>query len=112
VNACQEAGEVTSLGPWGSLESRTATLPRRLAASKAAEALHDEGFEGRILLIGTETERPYERPPLSKDYLLGKAEQDSIYVHPLPWYDEHDVEPRLGTTVTGIDRAVPRGRPG
>ncbi len=53
-----------------------------LAGAKAAEALREEGFGGPIVLIGEETERPYERPPLSKDYLLGKAERDTIYVHP------------------------------
>ena len=53
-----------------------------LAGAKAAETLREEGFGGPIVLIGEETERPYERPPLSKDYLLGKAERDTIYVHP------------------------------
>ena len=57
------------------------------------------------MLIGEEVERPYERPPLSKGYLLGTAERDTIYVHPQSWYAEHDVELRLGTTVTGIDPA-------
>ena len=67
-----------------------------LAGAKAAEALRAEGFAGRVVLIGEETERPYERPPLSKDYLQGKAEKDKIYVHPRGWYAEHDVELRLG----------------
>ena len=44
-----------------------------LAGAKAAETLRDEGFDGRVVLIGEETERPYERPPLSKDYLRGEA---------------------------------------
>ncbi len=74
-----------------------------LAGAKAAEALRAEGFDGRVILIGQETERPYERPPLSKDYLLGKAERESIYVHPEQWYAEHDVDLRLGTTVTAVD---------
>ena len=47
-----------------------------LAGAKAAEALREEGFDGQVVLIGDETERPYERPPLSKDYLLGKADRD------------------------------------
>ncbi len=76
-----------------------------LAGAKAAEALRSEGFDGRIIMIGAEQERHYERPPLSKDYLLGKAERDTIYVHPLAWYADHDVELRLGVTVTGIDAA-------
>jgi 3-phenylpropionate/trans-cinnamate dioxygenase ferredoxin reductase subunit len=77
-----------------------------LAGAKAAETLRGEGFTGRVVLIGDETERPYERPPLSKDYLLGKAERDSIYVHPADWYEGNDVSLRLRTTVTGLDRAA------
>src|SRR5690349_3314137 len=77
-----------------------------LAGAKAAETLREEGFGGPVVLIGEETERPYERPPLSKDYLLGKAERESVYVHPAGWYAEHDVELRLGTTVTGVEPAA------
>jgi 3-phenylpropionate/trans-cinnamate dioxygenase ferredoxin reductase component len=77
-----------------------------LAGAKAAETLRDEGFGGPVVLIGDETERPYERPPLSKDYLLGKAEWESIFVHPRSWYGEHDVDLRLGVPVTGIDAAA------
>ena len=76
-----------------------------LAGAKAAETLRAEGFGGPVVLIGAEPVRPYERPPLSKDYLLGKAERESIYVHPAGWYGEHGVTLRLGTTVTGVDRA-------
>ncbi len=75
-----------------------------LAGAKAAETLRDEGFDGEIVLLGAETELPYERPPLSKGYLLGNDELDSVYVHPVEWYAEHDVDLRLGVTVTGIDR--------
>jgi NADPH-dependent 2,4-dienoyl-CoA reductase/sulfur reductase-like enzyme len=75
-----------------------------LAGAKAAETLRDEGFDGEIVLLGSELERPYERPPLSKGYLLGKAERDSIYVHPPDWYAEHDVDLRAGVTVLAIDR--------
>jgi 3-phenylpropionate/trans-cinnamate dioxygenase ferredoxin reductase subunit len=75
-----------------------------LAGAKAAETLRTEGFSGPVVLIGDENERPYERPPLSKDYLMGKAERDSIYVHPQDWYSKHDVDLRLGTAVTSIDR--------
>ena len=61
-----------------------------LAGAKAAETLRAEGFEGPITLIGTESELPYERPPLSKGYLLGKAERDTIYVHPRQWYTDSE----------------------
>jgi 3-phenylpropionate/trans-cinnamate dioxygenase ferredoxin reductase subunit len=77
-----------------------------LAGAKAAEALREEGFDGPVVMIGEESERPYERPPLSKDYLLGKADRETIYVHPQEWYAEHDVDLRLGVEVTSIDRAV------
>jgi len=76
-----------------------------LAGAKAAEALRTGGFDGRLIMIGAEPDRPYERPPLSKDYLLGKAERDSIYVHPRQWYADQDVDLRLGVAATGIDRA-------
>ena len=77
-----------------------------LAGAKAAETLRAEGFDGPVVLIGEESDRPYERPPLSKDYLLGKAERETLYVHPQEWYAEHDVDLRLGVTVTAIDRAA------
>jgi 3-phenylpropionate/trans-cinnamate dioxygenase ferredoxin reductase subunit len=75
-----------------------------LAGAKAAETLREEGFTGRIVLIGTEPERPYERPPLSKDVLLGAAPRDSVFVHEPGWYAGHDVDLRTGTTAVGIDR--------
>jgi 3-phenylpropionate/trans-cinnamate dioxygenase ferredoxin reductase subunit len=77
-----------------------------LAGAKAAETLRDEGFDGDIVLIGSESERPYERPPLSKGYLLGSDERDSVYVHPADWYTENGVDLREGTTVTAIDRSA------
>jgi len=77
-----------------------------LAGAKAAETLRSEGFDGPVVLIGDEEERPYERPPLSKDYLVGKAERETIYVHPENWYADNKVELRLGSPVTAIDRAA------
>jgi 3-phenylpropionate/trans-cinnamate dioxygenase ferredoxin reductase subunit len=74
-----------------------------LAGAKAAEELRARGFDGRIVLIGTESERPYERPPLSKEYLRGEAEVEKIYVHPEGFYEEQDIELRSGVTVTAID---------
>src|SRR5919109_3450815 len=73
-----------------------------LAGAKAAETLREEGFDGRLVLIGDEPERPYERPPLSKDYLRGEAE-DKPYVHPLGFYVENEIDLRTSTRVTGID---------
>src|SRR5262245_29476466 len=74
-----------------------------LAGAKAAETLRDEGFDGRIVLIGSETARPYERPPLSKDYLRGESGRDKVYVHPEDFYAERQIELRLGTTAVSLD---------
>ena len=77
-----------------------------LAGAKAAETLREEGFDGRIVLVGAETVRPYERPPLSKEYLRGEAGREKIWVHDdASFYDAHDIELRLGTTAVGIDAA-------
>jgi len=77
-----------------------------LAGAKAAEVLRDEAFDGEIVLLGAEPERPYERPPLSKGYLLGNDSRDSVYVHSADWYAEHGVDFRPGVTVTAIDRGT------
>ena len=55
-----------------------------LAGAKAAETLREEGFDGRVVLLGDEPDRPYERPPLSKDYLRGETEREGPYVHRRP----------------------------
>jgi 3-phenylpropionate/trans-cinnamate dioxygenase ferredoxin reductase subunit len=77
-----------------------------LAGASAAKALRDEGFDGRLVLIGEETEFPYERPPLSKDYLMGKSAKEKLFAEPADWYDEHNVELRLGVVASGIDRGA------
>jgi 3-phenylpropionate/trans-cinnamate dioxygenase ferredoxin reductase component len=74
-----------------------------LAGAKTAEALREEGFGGRIILIGEEPERPYERPPLSKDYLRGESEREKAYVHAADFYDRHDIELRTATPVERVD---------
>ncbi|MEV4701827.1 FAD-dependent oxidoreductase [Actinoplanes sp. NPDC049316] len=81
-----------------------------LAGAKAAETLRDEGFSGRVVLLGDEPERPYERPPLSKGLLLGTAGEDSVHVHDAGWYSAHDVELRGECPVTAVDRAGRRVR--
>src|SRR5665647_2690947 len=75
-----------------------------LAGTTAAEALRTDGFDGRIVLLGDETTHPYDRPPLSKDYLQDKSELDKVFLHPDAWYAEQDIELRLETRVTAIDR--------
>ena len=77
-----------------------------LAGAKAAEALRTAGFDGEVVLFGTETERPYERPALSKGYLLGKDTRDSVFVHSTDWYAQNNVDLRTGVTVAMIDPAA------
>jgi 3-phenylpropionate/trans-cinnamate dioxygenase ferredoxin reductase component len=77
-----------------------------LAGAKAAEALRDEGFEGRVVLVGDEAELPYERPPLSKDYLRGESPREKARVHPDGFYESHDIELRQATTVASVDTAA------
>jgi 3-phenylpropionate/trans-cinnamate dioxygenase ferredoxin reductase component len=74
-----------------------------LAAGKALEAVRDGGFDGRVVLVAQEQHLPYERPPLSKGYLLGDQELDSAFVHPATWYDEHDIDMRLGSPASAVD---------
>lgn len=75
-----------------------------LAGAKAAETLRSEGFSGRVILIGDERDHPYERPPLSKGYLGGKEDRDSVFVHETAWYAGADVELHLGQPVTALNR--------
>ena len=77
-----------------------------LAGAKAAEALRGGGFDGQISLIGEEAHLPYERPPLSKDYLAGKADRDSVFVHDQAWYRQQEIDLRLGRPAIAIDRAA------
>jgi 3-phenylpropionate/trans-cinnamate dioxygenase ferredoxin reductase subunit len=77
-----------------------------LAGAKAAETLRTEGFDGRVVLIEADAERPYERPPLSKDLLLGKSEREKAFVHPADWYTEHHVDLALQREVAGVDAAA------
>lgn len=74
-----------------------------LGGAKAAEALRDQGYGGSITLLSNEADPPYERPPLSKNYLAGHAPFDEALVHPLPWYGEQDVDLRLSTSATAFD---------
>jgi 3-phenylpropionate/trans-cinnamate dioxygenase ferredoxin reductase subunit len=88
-------------------ESTFVIVGASLAGARAAETLRTEGFDGRVVLIGAEPERPYERPALSKDYLQGKSELEKLYVHDEGFYAEHDIDLRTSTTATSLD---PSGR--
>jgi 3-phenylpropionate/trans-cinnamate dioxygenase ferredoxin reductase component len=76
-----------------------------LAGAKAAETLREEGYDGRVVLVGDEPERPYERPPLSKDHLRGESGREAVYVHEDGFYEERAIELRAGTGVTALDTA-------
>src|SRR3954451_4412419 len=77
-----------------------------LAGAKAAETLRAEGFDGHVVLIGSELERPYERPPLSKDYLRGESDRAKVYVHDEGFYAEQEIELRPGRTATTLDTSA------
>ncbi|MBV1903321.1 MAG: FAD-dependent oxidoreductase, partial [Marinosulfonomonas sp.] len=78
-----------------------------VGAGQAGQALvcklRELKFDGQITLIGEEPVPPYQRPPLSKDYLLGKTDVERLYLRPLEYYGEHDITLRLGQKVTGVD---------
>jgi 3-phenylpropionate/trans-cinnamate dioxygenase ferredoxin reductase component len=77
-----------------------------LAGGTAAAVLRDQGFDGRLVLIGAEDLPPYERPPLSKEFLRGEQDLEAGFVRPPGWWEEHDIEMRLGTRVERLDGAA------
>lgn len=77
-----------------------------LAGAKAAEALRSKDFDGQVVLFGAEDRLPYERPPLSKEFMVGKKTVEEFTVHPKSWYAEHDVDLKLGTEITTLDRTA------
>ena len=77
-----------------------------LAGAKVAEALRTEGHDGRIVLLAEEPEAPYERPPLSKDYLRGESPREKARVHAEGFYAQHEIELRIGTAAVGVDPAA------
>ena len=81
-----------------------------LAGAKAAQELRERGFAGGIVLIGSEPERPYERPPLSKDYLRGESERDKAYVNDAQFYAADEVELLTSTRVDALDAGEQRVR--
>jgi 3-phenylpropionate/trans-cinnamate dioxygenase ferredoxin reductase component len=73
-----------------------------LAGAKTAEALREQGYDGELILFGDEQLPPYERPPLSKSYLMGVTPWDAAVVHPESWYADNQIELRLGTRVRAV----------
>jgi 3-phenylpropionate/trans-cinnamate dioxygenase ferredoxin reductase component len=76
-----------------------------LAGAKAAETLRAEGFAGSVTMVGLEHDLPYDRPPMSKGALKGEETYDSAFLHPRQWYDEQNIELRLGREVRRVDVA-------
>jgi 3-phenylpropionate/trans-cinnamate dioxygenase ferredoxin reductase subunit len=74
-----------------------------MAGASCASELRKKGAEGSILLVGREPEPPYERPPLSKEYLRGEAERSEAYVNEPSWYEENSVELLTGKNVMALD---------
>jgi 3-phenylpropionate/trans-cinnamate dioxygenase ferredoxin reductase subunit len=85
---------------------RIVIIGASLAGARVADTLRKEGWTGAIVLIGDETELPYERPPLSKTVLLGKDQPEVAQLHDQAWYDEKNIELRLGVEATAIDTAA------
>ncbi len=73
------------------------------AGSSLVAKLRAEGFDGRITLVGAEAVPPYQRPPLSKAYLLGEMAQDRLLLRPKAWYQDHDIDLRLSTWAENLD---------
>jgi 3-phenylpropionate/trans-cinnamate dioxygenase ferredoxin reductase subunit len=82
---------------------RIVIIGASLAGATAAETLRAEGWTGQVVLIGSETELPYERPPLSKGVLLGNDQPEVAQLHDRQWYDDNHIELRLGTTATSLN---------
>src|SRR5512145_2107311 len=76
-----------------------------LTGATAAATLRQDGFDGDITLIGAEPHPPYERPPLSKQYLRGEAPFEKALVRPVAFYGEHRIETVLGVRATRVDPA-------
>ena len=79
-----------------------------MASAHCAAELRKRGAEGSILLVGREPEPPYERPPISKEYLRGEAERADAYVNPPSWYEENEVELLSGRNVMSLDPRAAR----
>ncbi|AOW93631.1 pyridine nucleotide-disulfide oxidoreductase [Rhodococcus sp. WMMA185] len=82
-----------------------ATIGAGQTAAVAARTLRRRGFDGKIVLIGDEPHAPYQRPPLSKEFLAGQEDRESLMLLPEAWREKQDVELLTGTAVTRIDTA-------
>ena len=74
-----------------------------LSGQRCAEALRQGGYEGPVRIVGAETTAPYDRPPLSKDFLSGERSAEELALRPADWHGEKDVELLLGDAAAGLD---------
>src|SRR5688572_3733230 len=81
-----------------------------MASANCAAELRKRGADGSIMLVGREPETPYERPPLSKEYMRGDAKREDAYVNPPDWYEENSVELRTSTNVMSLDTEARRAK--
>ncbi|RYD94357.1 MAG: pyridine nucleotide-disulfide oxidoreductase, partial [Sphingomonadales bacterium] len=88
------------------MSQRIVILGAGQAGGQAAYSLRQAGFEGAITLVGDEPAPPYQRPPLSKAYLKGEMEADRLFLKPLEYYAEHNVELVTGKAATAINLAA------
>ena len=77
-----------------------------MAGGTAAATLREQGFDGRVVLIGAEPEPPYERPPLSKELLRGESTLEDALIRPAGFWEEQSIETRFGVSVDGVDPVV------
>src|SRR6478752_10557976 len=88
------------------MSGRVVIVGGGLAAGTAVTQLREGGYDGPITVFTEEQHAPYERPPLSKDLLLGKGTEDKALVQQEDWYAENEVDLRLDTAVTSLDLAA------
>jgi 3-phenylpropionate/trans-cinnamate dioxygenase ferredoxin reductase subunit len=84
----------------------TVVLGAGQAGCQAVSTLREEGYAGRLVLLGSEEHLPYQRPPLSKGHLTGTTPRETLFLRPEAWFVEQQVELRLSTVVTEVDRAA------
>ncbi len=94
---------MTKISPDASAIHDVVIVGGGLAGANAAFTLRDPGFEGNVTIVGDEAEPPYERPPLSKEYLRGEKERPATYVKPADEYPARNINLRSGTRAVGIE---------
>lgn len=87
----------------GSKEPGVVIVGGGLAGQRCAETLRRRGYDGPVRMLCAESERPYDRPPLSKGVLAGSVDEETVGFRPAAWYEENEVELMLGTRAEGLE---------